>query len=44
MKPETEDKINRLLLSIIFITTYIFLFVAVIAKALDTNLYNFLLG
>ena len=44
MKHKTNEKIGRLLLSLICFTAYICLFVAVIANALDTNLYRFLLG
>jgi hypothetical protein len=44
MKPETNDKISRFLLSFFCFTAYLFFCVAMVANALDTNLSDFLLG
>lgn len=44
MKPETNEKIGRFLLSLACFVAYLFVFVAVIANALDTNVSRFLLG
>ena len=44
MKPEMNEKLSRFLMSMICFTAYLFLFVAVIASALGTNLRDFLLG
>jgi len=44
MKSEALEKLGRFLLSLICFTAYLFLFAAVIANTLDTNVYDFLLG
>lgn len=44
MKAEASEKLTRYLLSVVCITAYIFLCVAVIASALNANLHDFVLG
>lgn len=44
MKTEKSEKISRFLLSLICFTVYISIFSAVLAKAFNTNFYQFLLG
>jgi hypothetical protein len=44
MKSENDEKITRLLLSLICFTVYISFFSAVLASAFNTNLFHRLLG
>lgn len=44
MKSEKGEKITRFLLSLICFTAYIFLFIAVMASAFDTNLNHSLIS
>ena len=44
MKPEKNEKITWLLLSLVFFTAYIAFFVFAAANALRANLYNYLLS
>jgi hypothetical protein len=44
MKPEKNEKVTRLLLSLLCFTAYIFLFIAVIANAFNARAHDLLLG
>lgn len=44
MKPDKSERISRFLLSLISFTVYIALFIAVMAKAFNTDLYHFILS
>ena len=44
MKHEAYQKLGQFLLSLICFAAYLFLFIAVIADALNTNVYDFILS
>jgi hypothetical protein len=44
MKPETNEKIGRGLLTSICFTAYIFILVSILADALNESVYHFMLG
>jgi hypothetical protein len=44
MKSRAFERLGRYLLSFVCVIAYLFLFTAMIANTLDTNVYDFLLG